>query len=105
MDIKAWLQGEDVARAVRTFLFTFLTLFIPGLLGWLHAITEWAADQGSTPFPDAHGLAYVGVSAIVAACVSLVNLLWNFVESATGKSFLRSLPAKDEPPEASSTVT
>lgn len=97
MDIKAWLQSEDVRRAVRTFLMAFLTLFIPGLLGWLYEITKWAAEEGSTPFPDAKGIAYLGVAAIVAACISVVNLVWNAIESATGKGFLRSVPPRTPP--------
>jgi hypothetical protein len=86
------MTRESVLRAVRTFVITALALFVPGLLGWLNSLTEWARSEGSTLFPDAHGLAYLGVSAIVAGVVALVNLLWNFVEDASGKGFLREVP-------------
>ncbi len=82
------MTRDSVRRALRTFVITTLALFIPGLLGWLNALTEWARSEGSTPFPDAHGLAYLGVSAIVAGVVAVVNLLWNAVEDRTGAKML-----------------
>lgn len=85
------MSRESVRRALRTFIITTIGLFIPGLLGWLNDLTSWARGEGSTPFPDAHGLAYLGVSAIVAGVVAVVNLLWNAVEDATGKGLLRSV--------------
>lgn len=90
--IRRFLAREAVRRALRTFVITALTLIVPGFLGWLHAITEWAADQGSTPFPDATGLAYLAVSGIVAGVIALVNLLWNAIEDTTGKGMLREVP-------------
>ena len=86
------MTRDSLRRALRTFIITTVALFIPGLLGWLNAVTEWARGEGSTPFPDAHGLAYLGVSAIVAGVVAVVNLLWNAVEDATGKGLLRNPP-------------
>lgn len=86
------MTRDSIRRALRTFLITTLALFLPGLLGWLNALTEWARSEGEKPFPDGHGLAYLAVSAIVAGVVALVNLLWNAVEDATGKGLLRSVP-------------
>lgn len=85
------MSKDSLRRALRTFVITTLGLFIPGLLGWLNDLTSWARGEGSTPFPDAHGLAYLGVSAIVAGVVAMVNLAWNAVEDATGKGLLRSV--------------
>lgn len=85
------MTRDAVRRALRTFIITTLALFIPGLLGWLNDLTEWAHGQGSTPFPDAHGLAYLGVSAITAGVVALINLGWNVVEDATGRGLLRNV--------------
>ena len=59
------MTRDAILRAIRTAVVTAFALFIPGLLGWLNAVTEWARSEGSTPFPDAHGLAYLGVVAIV----------------------------------------
>ena len=86
------MTRDAVRRAIRTFVITTLALFVPGLLGWLNALTEWARNEGATPFPDAHGLAYLAVSAITAGVVALVNLGWNLVEDASGKGFLRETP-------------
>lgn len=88
------MSRESIKRAIRTFLQTSLALLIPGLLGWLNALTEWARNEGQTPFPDARSLAYLGVVAIVAGVISLVTLLWNAVEDGVGHGLLRSVPPK-----------
>lgn len=83
------MTRDSINRAVRTFVITFVGLFIPGLFGFLNAVTEWARAEGQAPFPDARSLAYVGVTAIVAAVVAAVNLLWNAIEDKTGAKLLR----------------
>jgi hypothetical protein len=88
------MSRESVRRAIRTFLQSFLALMVPGFLGWLHALTEWARAEGQVPFPDGRSLAYLGVSAIVAGVIAVVNLLWNVVEDATGRGFLRNVPPR-----------
>lgn len=96
------MTRDAVRRAIRTFIITTLALFIPGLLGWLNGLTEWARGEGSTPFPDAHGLLYLAVSAIVAGVIALINLLWNVVEDTIGKGLLRTVPARPTPPDTGS---
>ena len=86
------MSRDSIKRVVRTFLIAFIAIWIPGLLGWLHALTEWASSQGQKPFPDAHGLAYLGVSAIVAGLIAVVNLVVNMIEDGAGKGFLRTMP-------------
>lgn len=83
------MTRESVRRALRTFVITTLALFIPGLLGWLNDLTAWARAEGATPFPDAHGLAYLAVSAIVAGVVAVINLAWNLIEDKAGAGMLR----------------
>lgn len=90
------MSRDTIRRAVRTFVITTLGLFVPGLLGWLNNVTEWAAGNGTSPFPDGHGLVYLGVSACVAGIVALVNLAWNALEDGIGKGFLRNVPPKGE---------
>jgi len=84
-------SNSSVRRTVRTFVVSTLALFVPGLLGWLNELTQWAANQGATPFPDAHGLAYLGVSALTGGVIAAVQFLWNYVEDLTGKGFLRDV--------------
>jgi hypothetical protein len=79
-------------RSVRTFLQSFLALLVPGALGWLNDLTKWAHDQGQSPFPDAHSLAYLGVSAITAGVIAVVTGLWTKAEDVSGHALLRTLP-------------
>lgn len=88
--LRSLITGDSIKRVVRTFGITVVVLFVPGLLGWINDVTDWAKGQGSTPFPDAHGLAYLGVSAITAAFVAAGNLVLNAIEDATGKGILRT---------------
>lgn len=81
--------GESAKRAIRTFVISTLTLFVPGLLGWLNEVTKWARAEGDVPFPDGRGLAFLGVAAIVGGAIALVNLIWNWIEDSSGHGFLR----------------
>jgi uncharacterized membrane protein YidH (DUF202 family) len=86
------MSRDAVRRVARTFLFAFVGLLLPGLLGWLNALTEWAGAEGQRPFPDATSLAYLAVSAIVAGVIAVVNLLVVGVEDLTGHGLLRDVP-------------
>lgn len=96
------MTRDSILRAVRTFIITTLTLFIPGLLGWLHEMTEWAKAAGERPFPDGHDLSFLGVAAIVAGFVAVVNLIWNGIEDGLGKGMLRNPPVPVRPPRTES---
>lgn len=84
------MTRDSIRRAIRTFVITTVGLLIPGLFGFLNAITEWARAEGQAPFPDARSLAYLGVVAIVSGVVAAVNLIWNAVEDKAGAGFLRT---------------
>lgn len=76
-------------RSIRTFIPAFFVLFVPGILGWLHEVTAWASLGGSTPFPSAHGLGYILVSATVAGIIAVGNMVMIMIEDATGFKILR----------------
>lgn len=90
--------SEAVRKAIRTFVFATLGLAIPGLLGWLNDLTKWAHDNGTTPFPDAHGLLFLLVSAVAAGFIAVLNFVWIIAENASGKGFLRTPPPKQPNP-------
>lgn len=91
--------SESMKRIARTFLQAFLGLLLPGVLGWLNALTTWANDGGQAPFPDAASLAYVGIAAISAGFIAVVTAIMTGVEDFTGKGFLRNVPpAPPAPP-------
>lgn len=87
------MTQDSVRDAIRTFVISTLALFIPGVLGWLNELTQWARAEGDIPFPDGRSLVFLGVSAITAGVIAVINLAWNLVEDATGKGMLRSVPA------------
>lgn len=88
------MSRDTMRRALRTFLQTAVALLLPGIFGWLNALTDWAKAEGQAPFPDARSLAYLGVVAIVSGVVAAVTLLWNGIEDAAGRGFLRAVPPK-----------
>lgn len=90
------MSHESVRRAIRTFVISTLGMLLPGIFGWLNDLTTWAKSDGQQPFPDARSLAYLGVCAIVAGVIAALNLIWNWVEDASGKGFLRQVPSRDE---------
>lgn len=77
-----------VRKTVRTFLQAFLGLCIPGALGWLNSLTQWATSEGQTPLPDARSLAYLGVAAIASGFIAAITAIQNYVEEKSGKTLL-----------------
>lgn len=90
------LSRASVNRVIRTFVIAFLGILIPGLLDWLNELTKWAADDGQKAFPPLDNLTFVFVSALVAACIAVVNLVVVLIEDSTGKGFLRDVPPKTD---------
>lgn len=82
--MKTLFDSDAVKRVARTFVYAFLGILVPGLLGWLGDLTDWARANGQAPLPDAHSLAYLGVAAIGAGFVAVLNALGIVVENATG---------------------
>jgi hypothetical protein len=82
---------DSLKRVARTFIIAFLGIFLPGALGFLHGLTEWANSQGQTPFPNMHSLAFVLVAAIVAGVIALLNFVVVWLEDATGHGLLRNV--------------
>lgn len=74
MGLKALLKHPLAKRAMRVYLVAFGAIFVPGVIGWLNLVTQWSRSQGQAPFPNAHSLAFIGVTAIVAGCVALCNV-------------------------------
>lgn len=85
------LVPADVKYAVRSFVFAFLGLFLPILLGWLNDWTQWAPGK---PVPDLHALGAAAVSAVAGACVAVVTLVVRAIEGKSGKALLRPNPPK-----------
>lgn len=85
-------QRKALADALRAFLrvwlFATLGLFLPGLLGWINEVTRWARDNGTTPFPDAHGLAFLVVAAISGAFPAAIAGLVRWAENTWGFTIL-----------------
>jgi hypothetical protein len=87
--MKNLIASDAVRRAVRTFVIAFLGIAVPGFLGFLNDVTAWASANGQRPFPDAHNLTFILVSAVSAAMIAILNLLWVVVEDMSGHALLR----------------
>lgn len=94
------ISRDNLKRAARTFVIAFLGIAVPGFLGFMKAVTDWASASGQKPFPDAHNLTYLLVSAVSAAMIAVVNVVWVAVEDATGKGLLRTPAPKAVTPPA-----
>lgn len=66
-----------------TALFSFFTLFITSLIGFLNGIIEWANSEGTAGFPKLSTLGYAAASAAVAVVIGLVNMIYRFLQSRT----------------------
>jgi hypothetical protein len=90
-------MSDSLNRVVRTFLIAFFAVAIPGSLDWLHDLTAWANDGGQAAFPNAHSLAFLGLSAVLAGVIAALNFVVVLLENWLGHGFLRAVPP-DEPP-------
>lgn len=92
---------DALVSFLRVWVLGTLALWIPGLLGWINDVTAWARHQGATPFPDAHGLAFLFVAAITSAFVAAMAGAVRFLENVTGKTVLpRAAGPQTVPPAA-----
>lgn len=85
-------NSTTAKRLARIYVIAFAGVALPGSLGWLHQLTEWSSSEGQRPFPDAHSLAFLGVSAVVAGGVAVLNGLVLALEDYTGKAIGRDVP-------------
>jgi hypothetical protein len=89
----------DAAKsAFRVWVFTTIGLFIPGLLGWIQEVTQWASQNGAPAFPDPSNLAYLFVAALTAAFPAAVAGLVRLAENYSGHSLAGPRAAGPEVP-------
>lgn len=79
---------DSAIAAFRVWIFVALGLFLPGLLGWIAALTEWARSNGTTPFPDAHGLAFLLVAAVSGGFPAALAFIVRFLENSFSVTIL-----------------
>lgn len=75
---------DALKSAFRVWVFTTIGLWIPGLLGWISEVTNWANQKGAPPFPDPSNVAFLFVAALTAAFPAAVAGLVRFAENASG---------------------
>jgi hypothetical protein len=96
--LRRMFAGDSVRRVVRTFVISSAFIFLPGALGWLNDLTAWAGSNGQHPFPDAHNLSYLLVSAVAGGLIAVGNALVIAVENVSGRGFLRNpVPSIEAP--------
>lgn len=90
------MTRDSALRALRTFIISFLALWIPYLIGFLNDLANWANGNDKAPFPDISALGEAGVSAAAAALIALINLVWNAVEDGVGRGMFRAVPPRTD---------
>ena len=80
--------ADALKSAALVWLYTTLGLWIPGLLGWIHEVTQWAEQRGAPAFPDPSNLAYLFVAALTGAFPAAIAGIVRLIENLSGKSLL-----------------
>jgi hypothetical protein len=80
---RAFLLALVNSATVRVFLIAFAGVLIPGALGWLNDLTQWAKSDGQAPLPSWHSLAFLGIAAIAAGFIALLNAVLTALTTAT----------------------
>jgi hypothetical protein len=75
---------DALKSAFRVFVLTTIGLAVPGLLGWINELTQWASSQGARPFPDADSLVFVAVAAVAGGFVAALTLIVRLLENGFG---------------------
>lgn len=79
---------DALFSALRVWAFTTVALTFPGLFGWVHDVSSWAAQRGAPAFPDPSNLAFIFVAALTAAFPAAFAGLVRLFENASGKTVL-----------------
>lgn len=88
---------DALTSFLRVWVITTVGLFVPGLLGWIHEVTEWASQKGAPAFPDPSNLGYLFVAALTAAFPAALAGILRLIENASGRNLLPR-PAGPQPP-------
>jgi hypothetical protein len=93
-------QLKDAAVSFfRVWVITTLGLWIPGLLGWVHEVSEWASQKGAPPFPDPTNLGFLFVAALTAAFPAAIAAIVRLLENGFNVKLLpRAAGPNDIPP-------
>jgi hypothetical protein len=73
---------------LRVWVITTLALWIPGLLGWIHEVSEWASQKGAPAFPDPTALGFLFVAALTAAFPAALAAIVRLIENYSGHNLL-----------------
>ncbi len=79
---------DALIAAFRVWVIVTISLWIPGLFGWIHEVSQWADQKGAPPFPDPSNLAYLFVAALTAAFPGALAGIVRLLEGLAGRSIL-----------------
>jgi hypothetical protein len=91
---------DALKATLRVWVFTTIGLWIPGLLGWINEVTNWANQKGAPPFPDPSNLAFLFVAALTAAFPAAVAGIVRLAENYSGHTLAGPRAAGPETPAA-----
>lgn len=89
---------DAIVAFFRSWVVGTLMLWIPGLFGWVHEVSQWADQKGAPAFPDPSNLAFLFVAALTAAFPAAGMAILRLVENASGRSLLPRPAGPGVPP-------
>jgi hypothetical protein len=91
-----FFKSQAFRAGWRTFIQSFLGLFLISLIGWLQQVVTWATASDQV-FPNTDVLLKAAVTATAAAFIALIAFIQNKVENKAGAS-VPGMPRGAEPP-------
>lgn len=89
---------DAIVSFFRVWVVSTFMLWIPGLFGWVHEVSQWAEQKGAPPFPDASNLWFLFVAALTSTFPAAGMAILRLLENARGKSILPRPTGPQVPP-------
>lgn len=91
--INAFLDAHPNFRsALRVFVYGFLGVFVPAMMGWLSDVLDWTSQDGAA-FPAVEPLGKAAVAAFAGAVSGAIAYVYNRVPIGKSSSYFAKPPA------------
>lgn len=88
--INAFLDAHPNFRsAVRVFVYTFLGVFVPSLLGWFGDLIDWTNSEGAA-FPSVEPIGKAIIAALAGAIAGAISYAYNKIPIGASSTYTES---------------